>query len=1390
MYRLPRTDVLRYGSAVIGVALATAARLALDPLLGDLFPFATLFLAVLVVAGYGGRGPALLAIGLGALASARFLLPPRVDFTVQGFENRAGLVLYLVVGLGVALLGGALREARRRAEADADEAVRQREQSQITLASIGDAVLVTDAEGRVTSLNPVAEGLTGWSASETAGESLPTIFRIVNEETRQPVENPALRALREGAVVGLANHTLLISKDGTERPIDDSAAPIKNSSGRVVGAVLVFRDVSDRRRAEASIAEQVRLAEYGRDVGRAMTQGGTAEEVLARCAEATVRHLDGAFARIWTADEAGEVLELQASAGMYTHTDGPHARVPVGQYKIGRIAQQRKSHLTNSVIGDPSVPAQDWAKAEGMVAFAGYPLVVDDHLVGVLAMFARHELSDAALRMMGSVADEIAVGIDRMRAEERLHRQGEWLRVMLASIGDAVIATDLDGRVTFLNGVAEDLTGWPQNEAAGRDLAEVFRIVNERTRREVESPAIRALREGQIVGLANHTILIARDGSERAIDDSAAPIRDEAGSVMGAVLIFRDVDEKRQAGRALEASEARKAAILDTALDAIITIDHEGNVAEWNPAAERLFGHERSAVLGREMCGLIIPPSLREAHRRGLARYLQIGEGPVLGKRIEITAVRADGSEFPIELAITPISAGGPPAFTAHIRDITDRKSAERRRNTRLAVTEVLAGAGTPGEAAAGVLRAVCEGLGWDVGAFWTVDQGGGVLHCLEFWSSPSAAAGPFEAASRVRTYAIGVGLPGRVWGTGRAAWIPDVTVEPNFPRAPLAAEAGLHGAFAAPITAGEEFLGVVEFYSDEVRQPDPDLLEMMGTLGGQVGQFVKRRRAEDRLWRSERELADFFENATVGLHWVGPDGTILRANRAELDLLGYGREEYVGRPIAEFHADEDAICDILRRLQEGEALHDYPARLRCKDGAVKDVLIDSSVMREGDEFVHTRCFTRDVTERKRFEDDLRHARDEAEAANRAKSQFLAVLSHELRTPLNPILLATTAMLERPADADELRPTLEMIRQNVNLQARLIDDLLDVMRIVRGKMPLHWEVADCHRVIDQSIQICRSEVSGHDLRLSVEADARHHHINADAARLQQVFWNLIKNAVKFTPEGGSITVRTRNEGGDGEGRIVVEVIDTGIGIEPEVLPTIWDPFQQGETTITRKFGGLGLGLAICKGVIEAHGGTLEAESPGKGRGTTFRVGLKVLPEAAIEGNGQPVGDPLAIGPHRRTSLRILVVEDEPATLRLMERLLRGLGHAVTTANTIASGCKAFESGEFDLIVSDIGLPDGTGLDLMRRVVALRGQVPSIALTGYGMEDDIVRSQEAGFTAHMTKPIDFTKLEAMIRQVASAGGEVRPASPRDAEPDDGVRSESRAGDGDGVPTPGP
>ena len=414
--------------------------------------------------------------------------------------------------------------------------------------------------------------------------------------------------------------------------------------------------------------------------------------------------------------------------------------------------------------------------------------------------------------------------------------------------------------------------------------------------------------------------------------------------------------------------------------------------------------------------------------------------------------------------------------------------------------------------------------------------------------------------------------------------------------------------------------------------------------------------------------------------------------------------------------------------------------------------------------------------ERKRADVALRVAKQDAEEANQAKDRFLAVLSHELRTPLNPISLTISSILGRPDLDPEFRRDLDLVRHYVGLEARMIDDLLDVMRIARGKLPLRTELTDAHGLVRQAAAICAEEIADRSLGLDLDLDAARPTIRVDPSRTRQVFWNLIKNAVKFTPIGGAIAIRSRNEPTpDGAEGLLIEVVDTGIGIEPDALPRIFEAFQQGDSAITREYGGLGLGLAICQGVVEGHGGTLTVSSAGKGRGTTFAVHLRTAAPGPIEDErGAPrvpvIHAARAAAAHfprsgevppraedaaraAEDSLQVLLVEDEPATIRLMMRLLRGLGYQVTAAATVAEAARHVDGAQrFDLIVSDIGLPDGTGLDLMRRVRATRGELPGIALTGFGTDDDIEQSRLAGFSAHMTKPIDFAQLASLIRVV--------------------------------------
>ena len=380
-------------------------------------------------------------------------------------------------------------------------------------------------------------------------------------------------------------------------------------------------------------------------------------------------------------------------------------------------------------------------------------------------------------------------------------------------------------------------------------------------------------------------------------------------------------------------------------------------------------------------------------------------------------------------------------------------------------------------------------------------------------------------------------------------------------------------------------------------------------------------------------------------------------------------------------------------------------------------------------------------------------ARAQAEAASKAKDHFLATLSHELRTPLNPVLMTVTAMAADPGLPKQYREDVDVIRRNVELESSLIDDLLDLTRITRGKVDLHHEAVDLHALLDHAIATCcGAEAKQKRLNVSKDARAHAHFVWGDPARLNQIFWNLLKNAVKFTPAGGSIRVSTANDdGGGGSPAVVVDVTDSGIGIEADAAARIFDAFEQANRGITRRFGGLGLGLAICKALVEMHGGTIAVRSGGKGAGATFTVRLATVPEPAdVPPSAAPANA------NGQAGARILLVEDHEATAQVMGRLLRALRYEVTTARDVATAKRYAATQPFDLIVSDIGLPDGTGLELIRHIRDQR-PIPALAVSGYGMEDDIRSSREAGFSEHLVKPIDLGKLRGAIDRVLAGAG---------------------------------
>ena len=374
-------------------------------------------------------------------------------------------------------------------------------------------------------------------------------------------------------------------------------------------------------------------------------------------------------------------------------------------------------------------------------------------------------------------------------------------------------------------------------------------------------------------------------------------------------------------------------------------------------------------------------------------------------------------------------------------------------------------------------------------------------------------------------------------------------------------------------------------------------------------------------------------------------------------------------------------------------------------------------------------------------------ARAEAEAANQAKDRFIAMLSHELRTPLTPILLASSMLGNDPTVPDYIRQELKIIARNAVLEARLIDDLLDLTRINQQKLNLVYEIVDVHDLLRSALSICSHEISAKDLTVRLELETSESRLRADAARIQQVFCNTIKNAVKFTPEGGQITLRSTDSGND---RIRIEIIDTGIGISPEFLPRIFDLFEQASRPIS---GGLGLGLPISKAIVELHGGRIWASSTGLRHGTTFVIELSnVVPNIAQLSYSKNASASTADLQGFDGRRRILLVDDHADSISSMHLFLKAKGYEVTTADSVEVALKAVVRERVDLLVSDIGLPDGSGEDLIRRLRNMGQNLPSIALSGYGMEEDIARSRAAGFQIHLIKPVSQQNLLSAIGQL--------------------------------------
>ena len=682
----------------------------------------------------------------------------------------------------------------------------------------------------------------------------------------------------------------------------------------------------------------------------------------------------------------------------------------------------------------------------------------------------------------------------------------------------------------------------------------------------------------------------------------------------------------------------------DLSLNLLCVAGTDGYFKYLNPAWETTLGYSREELLSRPYLEFVHPDDRQATVSE--AAHVASGRSTL---SFENRYRCKDGSyRWLLWSAIVRSERG---LLYCVAADITERKLEAVRLAAQYAVTRVLAEATDLAAGAPKILQAICESLGWSVGAIWRVSEKENVLRCVETWHAPSAQLEEFNQTTRTRTFAPGIGLPGRVWSQAQPVWIEDVTRDPNFPRASIAAREGLHAAFGFPVLLGAQVLGALEFFSHEIQQPDPRLLEMMGAIGSQIGQFIERQNAED-----------------------------------ELRVYAH---------------------------------------------------------------------------------DLEVARNRAEQATQAKSEFLANISHEIRTPMNAMIGMTELALESRITREQ-REYITAIQGSAEVLLALVNDLLDFSKIEARKLQLDPVGFKLRDALEDTMRVLAPRAHKKGIELACHIDPRvPDRLVGDSLRLRQIVVNLVGNAIKFTDQGEIVMLVRSESRHDEKVQLHFSVKDTGIGIPLKKQQVIFEAFSQADSSTTRRYGGTGLGLAISAQLVELMGGTISVESqPGLGSTFHFTALLDVEEDLDVE---EPIGKW-----RNMTDLPVLIVDDNATNRRIFEELLiswrmRPLavdGAAAALAALEKSSC---EGQPFAVVLLDGHMPDMDGFALAQRIINDQRYAGTklVMLTSAGEPEDAARCRKLGISAYLTKPVKQSELFDIVVNVISEPVVEKPKSPKKA-----------------------
>jgi PAS domain S-box-containing protein len=861
--------------------------------------------------------------------------------------------------------------------------------------------------------------------------------------------------------------------------------------------------------------------------------------------------------------------------------------------------------------------------------------------------------------------------------------------------------------------------------------------------------------------------------------------------------------EVASAGPALQDVIESSRILAETASDAIITIDTESTILFVNKAAERIFGHTDKEMVGSKLT-MLMPEYLRHLHREGLKNYVATGQKHISWEAAELPGLHKSGHEITLELSFNEFNRNGERFFTGIARDISKRKQDERRLALQHSVADILANANNVDDAAPKLLETICLNLDWQIADFWLVDRNDDALRLVSNWRDDSLThTEDFEATSRQARFPKGESFPGKIWLERQPIWVPDFGAD-NFPRSEAAARGNLHSAYGFPIILSEQVFGVIELFSSRKRDPDQLMLDTLVAIGSQIGQFIDRKSHEQQLvtaLTSAQEARLEAENLTRRLSALQrmTDAALARYSVDEViaeslnrvrevlnvdtvaillleadgdELIAWaaqGLEEevelgvripvgkgFAGRIVAENKpsiVNDVAHSDVYNPLlgERGiKSLLGVPLLIKGRPIGVLHVgkleLTDFT-----GENVRLLELAADrialAIENARLHEEQVAALAEAEAANKAKDEFLTILSHELRTPLTPIIGWIHMMQNGILPEADVTKVLAVVNRNAYSLKRLINDLLDMSAILSGKMRIEEAPVSVASVLEESVDTMGpyARDSKVQLKLKTAEDAADAIVTGDRNRLNQAFCNIIHNAIKFSAPGNQVQIALELERDD----VVVRIRDQGEGIPGKFLPYVFERFRQADSSRTRSYGGLGLGLALVKSFVEAHRGTIEATSEGELKGSTFIVKLPRKRSDEKQSHERTITSAVD-----KITGRVLIVEDQPDTLEMLATIFERRGYEVVACDAAQRALEIFEHDEFDVLISDVGMPSMDGLQLIKAIRERSGDnhIPAIALTGYASQNDAAAAIAAGFDRHLSKPVDPNELAEAVERM--------------------------------------